>query len=175
MISAIVLSPSLRAGSKVERASEAVARSLGTLVRAAVDGFLRDVAIVGPPSDNLAELAEYAGCDFVEARSAPDGLRVAIARMRAEILLVLEGGYAPQNGFADEAGDLLLEPGDFRGALLRLAPDSLATRLAPALSPPVGVLAARHGATKAAPRDLADLIRRLKIRRALRVRAQRLI
>ena len=175
MISAIVLSPSLRAGRKVERAPEAPARSLATLVRPAVDGFLRDVAIVGPPHDHLAELAEYAGCAFIEAGSPHDGLRLAIGGMRADILLVLEGGYAPQIGFADEAGDLLLEPGAFRGALLRLAPESLATRLAPGLSPPVGVLASRHAAAKAEPRDFADLIRRLKIRRTLHVRAQRLI
>jgi hypothetical protein len=96
-------------------------------------------------------------------------------QMRAEILFVLEGGYAPPHGFADEAGDLLLEPGAFRGALLRLAPDSFATRLAPALSPPVGVLALRQAAATAAPSDLADLVRRLKIRRTLNVRAQRLI
>ncbi|WP_294534943.1 transposase [uncultured Rhodoblastus sp.] len=175
MISAIVLSPSLRAASPVARAGEAVARSLAMLVRLAVDGFLRDVAIVGPAGFDLAELAEHAGCAFIETASARDGLRLAIERARAEILLVLEGGFAPQSGFADEAGDLLLEPGAFRGALLRLAPNSLATRLAPALSPPVGALAGRQASAKAAPKDLADLIRRLKIRRALNVRAQKLI
>jgi hypothetical protein len=175
MISTIVLSPSLRAGRPVERAPEAVARSLAALVRAAMDGFVRDVAIVGPPGEELSELADHAGCAFIEAASAQEGLPIAIGQMRAETLLVLEGGYAPQNGFADEAGDLLLAQEAFRGALLKLAPDSLATRLAPALSQPVGALVLRQAAAEAAPQDLADLIRRLKIRHALNVRAQKLI
>jgi hypothetical protein len=175
MISTIVLSPSLRAGRPVERATEAVARSLAALVRAAMDGFVRDAAIVGPPGEELAELADHAGCAFIEATSVQEGLPIAIGQMRAEVLLVLEGGYAPQNGFPDEAGDLLLEQEAFRGALLKLAPDSLATRLAPALSQPVGALVLRAAAVATAPQDFADLIRRLKIRRTLNVRAQRLI
>lgn len=175
MISVIVLSPSLRVGSLAERAPEAVARSLAALVRAAMDGFVRDVAIVGPAGDKLAELADHAGCAFIEAAFARDGLPIAIGQMRAEVVLVLEGGYAPQNGFDDEAADLMLDSGAFRGALLRHAPNSLATRLAPALSQPVGVLTLRQAATAAKPQDLADLIRRLKIRRTLNVRAQKLI
>ncbi len=175
MISAIVLSPSLRAGQTVDRASEAVARSLGALVRAAVDGVLRDVAIIGPAGDDLATLADHAGCAFVEAASAQTGLALAVGRMRSEIVFVLEGGYAPSSGFTEEAGDLLLQPGDFRGALLRLAPDALLTRLAPGLARPVGALVPRKALTDAAARDLADLIRRLNIRRSLNVRAQKII
>jgi hypothetical protein len=175
MISAIVLSPSLRAGQTVDRASEAVARSLGALVRAAVDGVLRDVAIVGPAGDDLASLADHAGCGFVEAASAQAGLALAVGQMRTEIVFVLEGGYAPPNGFAEEASDLLLQSGDFHGILLRLAPDALLTRLAPGLARPVGALVPRKKLADAAPRDLADLIRRLKIRRSLNVRAQKII
>jgi hypothetical protein len=165
MISALVLSPSLRAGQPLPRASEAVARSLGALVRAAVEGVLRDVAT----------LADHAGCAFVETDCARDGLSRAVAQMRANILLVLEGGYAPPSGFAEEVGDLLLDAANFRGALLRVAPDSLVTRLAPGLARPVGALALRHDIRSAAPRDLADLIRRLKIRRAMTVRAQKMV
>ncbi len=175
MISAIVLSPSLRAGQTVDRASEAVARSLGALVRAAVDGVLRDVAIIGPAGDHLASLADHAGCAFVEAASAQTGLALAVGQMRTEIVFLLEGGYAPQSGFTEEAGDLLLQRSDFHGVLLRLAPDALMTRLAPGLARPVGALVPRKALADATPRDLSDLIRRLKIRRALNVRAQKII
>src|SRR5271157_1461649 len=105
MISALVLSPSLRARQPLPRASEAVARSLRALVRAAVEGVLRDVAIIGPGGDDLAVLADHAGCAFVETGSTKDGLTRAVAQMRANILFVLEGGYAPPSGFAEEVGD----------------------------------------------------------------------
>ena len=175
MISALVLSPSLRAGQPLPRASEAVARSLGALVRAAVEGVLRDVAIVGPGGDDLAVLADHAGCAFVETDSAKDGLARGVAQMRANILFVLEGGYAPPSGFTEEVGDLLLDAANFRGALLRVAPDTLVTRLAPGLARPVGALALRNDIRSAAPRDLYDLIRRLKIRRTMTVRAQQVV
>jgi hypothetical protein len=174
MISALVLSPSLRAAQPLPRAQEAVARSLGALVRAAVDGVLRDVVIVGPGGDDLAMLADHAGCAFVETGSTKEGLARAVGQMRANILFVLEGGYAPPNGFTDEVGDLLLAA-NFRGVLLRVAPDTLVTRLAPELARPVGALALRNDIRSAAPRDLDDLIRRLKIRRAMSVRAQQVV
>ncbi len=119
MISALVLSPSLSAAQPHPRASEAVARSLGALVRAAVEGVLRDVTIIGPSGDDLAALADHAGCAFVETDSTKDGLVRAVTQMRANILLVLEGGYAPPSGFAQEVSDLLLDT-NFRGALLRV-------------------------------------------------------
>jgi len=171
MISAVVLSPSLRAH---PRASEAVARSLAALVRSAVEGVLRDVAIVGPGGDDLAALADHAGCAFIETGSTKDGLSSAVAQMRASILFVLEGGYAPPSGFAQEVSDLLLDT-NFRGALLRVTPDTLVTRIAPGLARPVGALALRNDIRSAAPRDLADLIRRLKIRRAMTARAQQVV
>jgi hypothetical protein len=174
MISALVLSPSLVAGKSAPRASEAVARSLSALVRAAVEGILRDVAIAGPEGEDLAVLADHAGCDFIEASSAQQGLSRGLARMRGEIAFIVEGGYAPPSGFAEEASDILREA-DFCGALLRRAPHSLATRLAPGLARPVGALVFRSTLNGAAPRDLADVIRRAKIRRAFNVRAQKLV
>jgi hypothetical protein len=174
MLSALVLSPSLRAAAPEPRASEAVARSLNALVRVAVEGVLRDVAIVGPDGD-LAELADAAGCAFIQTRSAQDGLARGAAQMRSEIGFVLEGGYAPQSGFAEEAGEFLLDPDHIRGALLRRAPHSVATRFFPGLALPVGAIAARSAIDASAPRDLADLVRRLKIRRTLTVRAQRVV
>jgi hypothetical protein len=175
MISAVVLSPSFRAGQNVARSPEAVGRSLGALVRVVVEGVLRDVTIVGPATDNLATLADEAGCALIEASSAKEGFSRVLAQVRTEIVFVLEGGYAPPSGFAEEAGDLLPDLERSGGAILRLSPDTLLTRLAPGLARPVGALAFRAPLRNIQPRDLPDIIRRLKIRRALNVRAQRMI
>jgi hypothetical protein len=175
MISAVVLSPSLHARQSFTRPSEAVARSLGALVRAVVEGLLRDVTIIGPASDNLAALADEAGCALVEAPSAGQGLALALAQVRTDIVFTLEGGYGPPSAFAEEAGDLLPDLATAGGAILRLAPDSLLTRLAPGLARPVGALVFRAPLRAIQPRDLPDIVRRLKIRRAFNVTARRLM
>jgi hypothetical protein len=175
MISAVVLSPSLRATPSFSRPPEAIARSLGALVRAVVEGVLRDVTIIGPATDNLAPLADEAGCALVEAPSAGEGLAQALAQVRTEIIFVLEGGYGPPSTFTEEAGDLLPEIESSGGAILRLAPDNLLTRLAPSLARPVGALVFRAPLRAIQPRDLPDIVQRLKIRRAFNVTAQRLM
>ena len=169
MISAIILSPSLDA--PAPRASEALARSLSALVRAAVEGVLRDVTIVGTVGDQLPQIADAAGCAFIETAAARDGLAKALAQVRSDMVFVLAGGYALPGGFAQEASDLLLEAGLFRGALLRPAPTTFLTRLFPSLARPVGALAPRSLLQTAAPRDLGDLIRALKTRRGMAIRA----
>ncbi|MCI4677075.1 transposase [Rhodoblastus acidophilus] len=174
MVTVIVLSPSLDATAPVQRAAEAVARSLCALVRASVEGIVRDALIIGPAEDQLAEIADEAGCSYIEASSAQEGFARAVAQSRSDIAFVLEGGYAPQQGFVEEAGDLLHDAG-FRGALLRRSPDSLMTWLAPSLARPVGAFAARDDLRGAAPRDLAELIRRLKIRHTLTARAHKIL
>lgn len=175
MVTAVVLSPSLGAAAPDERAAEAVARSLCALVRATIEGVVREAVIVGPAEEGLAEIADHAGCDLIEAASAAEGLARAIARARGEIAFVLKGGFAPQSGFVEEAGDLLLAADAFRGALLRRAPDSLLTRLAPQLAEPVGFFAGCAAIRAAAPGDLNQMIRRLKIRRTLESRALKVV
>lgn len=180
MISALVLSPSLRAGQAHPRAAEAVARSLNALVRAAIEGILRDVAIAGPREDDLGPLADHAGCDWIETGSARQAFALAAARMRTDYVFVLEGGFAPASGFAEEIGEIHLDPASFRGVLLRCEPENFLSRLAPALARPVGALVSIAELRAAAPRDLADLIRRPRnrrptIRRALAVRAHRVV
>jgi hypothetical protein len=174
MVTAIVLSPSLDAPAPAERAAEAVARSLAALVRASVEGLVREALIVGAAEDRLTEVADHAGCGFVEAPSLRQGLPRALALARGDIAFVLEGGYAPLTGFVEEAGDLLRAPG-FRGALLRRAPDTIMTRFAPSLARAVGAFAPRERLRGDPPRNLDELIRRLKIRRALVVRAQKIV
>jgi hypothetical protein len=172
MVTAIILSPSLSA--PAGRAPEAVARSLASLVRASIEGIVREALIVGPSGDMLAEIADQAGCAHVEASSVKEGLARALAQARGEIVFVLEGGYAPLPGFVEEAGDLL-RAGSFRGATLRRAPHTMMTRLAPSLARAVGAFAPRRAFQGEAPRSLDALVRRLKIRQTLNIRAQKIV
>jgi len=173
MISAVLLSPTLAAAAPDPRAAEALARSLGSLVRATMEGVVRDAALIGPAADDLAGVADYAGCAYIEADTLSEGLAGALSQTRGDVIFALQGGYAPQNGFIEEAGDLLLEGAAFSGALLRRAPYNLATRLAPNLARPVGLLAHRSALRGAQPRDFDALIRHAKPARTLRVRAFR--
>src|SRR6266700_4108337 len=96
MFSAIILSPSLGGAGSVAQvlegyASEALVRSLASLVRAAVVGVLRDVTIVGAADDGLAHIADHAGCAFVEAADAQVGLAKALASSRLPLIFALEG------------------------------------------------------------------------------------
>jgi hypothetical protein len=174
MVMAVVLSPSLFGPAPASRAAEAVARSLCALVRATVEGVVREAVIVGALEDNLGDVADHAGCALIETPSTAEGLARAVAQSRSEIAFVLKGGFVPQTGFVEEAGELLLDAG-FRGALLRRTPDTLMTRLAPDLAEPVGVFTGCAQLREAAPQDLKQLIRRLKIRRTLASRAQKVV
>ncbi len=91
-------------------------------MRATVEGVLREVVIVGSVEDELAEIADHAGCALIETRTAAEGLARAAAQTRSQIAFVLKGGFTPQSGFVEEAGDLLLDGADFRGALLGARP-----------------------------------------------------
>ncbi|MBB4197773.1 hypothetical protein CCR94_11885 [Rhodoblastus sphagnicola] len=175
MISVVLLSPSLRAAAPDPRAAEALARSLGALVRATVEGVVRDAALIGPAGEDLAAIADYAGCAYAEAQNLGEGLAGALSETRGDIVFVFEGGYAPQTGFIEEASDLLLEGANFSGALLRRAPHTLATRLAPNLARPVGLLAQRVALRGARARDLDALIRHVRPSRTLNVRAVRTV
>jgi hypothetical protein len=174
MISAVLLSPSLGV-SPNPRAAEALARSLGSLVRATMEGLVRDAALIGPASDDLAGVADYAGCAYVETATLAEGFPRAMSETRGEIVFVLEGGYATPGGFIEEASDLLLEGAGFSGALLRRAPYNLATRFAPGLAQPVGLLAQRAVLRGTQPLDLNALIRAVKPSRTLQAQAIRTI
>lgn len=174
MISALLLSPSLGAAPN-PRAAEALARSLGSLVRATMEGVVRDAALIGRADDDLAGVADYAGCAYVEAATLAEGFARALSETRGEIVFVLEGGYATPTGFIEEASDLLLEGATFSGALLRRAPYNLATRFAPSLAQPVGLLAQRAALRGAQPSDLAALIRATKPSRTLNSMAIRTV
>jgi hypothetical protein len=175
MVMAVVLSPSLFAAAPASRAAEAVARSLCALVRAAVEGVVRDAIIIGKADDQLGEIANEAGCGLIEAPTAAEGFARAVAQSRSEIAFVLKGGFIPQNGFIEEASDLLLGAAAFRGARLLREPDNLLTRIAPGLAEPVGAFVLCSALRAAAPRDIKELILRAKIRQTLHVRAQKVV
>ena len=96
MVMAVVLSPSLGAAAPASRAAEAVARSLCALVRATVEGVVREAVIVGSVEDELAEIADHAGCGLIETRTAAEGLARAAAQSRSQIAFVLKGGSFPR-------------------------------------------------------------------------------
>jgi hypothetical protein len=175
MVMAVVLSPSLGAASPEPRAAEAVARSLGSLVRATVEGVVREAIIIGSAQDDLGPIAHHAGCALVETNSFNQGLLEAVARSRSDVAFVLTGGFIPQIGFIEEASDFLLSAACAEGAAMRREPDSLLTRVAPGFAEPVGAFAPCAALRTAAPRDLKELIRRLRIRRVFRVRAHKVV
>lgn len=174
MVTAIVLSPSYGAPSPHPRAAEAVARSLGALVRGSVEGILREAIIVGPAADELEKIADHAGCGCLIAPDARQALAGALDLARCDMVFALQGGYGPQASFVEETGDLLLNAG-FSGALLRRWPEHFLSRLAPGLSRPVGAIASREKLRRAAGRDFVSALRRLRLRQTLSAHAYRLV
>jgi len=71
---------------------EGVARTLSSLVGAAVEGVVREVIICDRgSSDHTARVADHAGCVWLEAADIADG----IGRARGDWLLLLEPGARP--------------------------------------------------------------------------------
>lgn len=77
---------------------EPLARTLATLVPAAVEGLVRDVIVCDRQStDHTHKVADHAGCVFV----AGGDLAAAIRRARAEWILFLEPGARMIDGWMD--------------------------------------------------------------------------
>ena len=141
---------------------EAAARSLGSLVEACVQGLVADAALVGAPDCGLERIADEAGCALVKTARAGDGLAEALAMARRDHILLLLAGYAVERGFVEEIEDLFAYDDRGRARILRLAPHSLLTRLAPNLSRPVGLIAAKSALAEAGAADLSRLARKLR-------------
>lgn len=141
---------------------DAVARSLGSLVDACVQGLVADAALVGPPERGLGVIADDAGCALVEASRAEDGLREALMIARHDDILLLLAGYAPERGFVDEIHDAIVYGGRATTLTLRAAPNSFITRLAPRLAAPVGLIARKTALREAKSADLETLAKKLK-------------
>jgi hypothetical protein len=176
MLSAIILAfeipPSRTPRATEEAKREAIARTLGSLVESCVAGVLADAVLVGPPDSGLGAIAEEAGCGLVEAVDARSGLARALPGLRYPHVFVLRAGHAPERGFVDEMRDILAFGERDRARVLRAAPHSLLTRLAPGLAEPVGLLARRQDFGAAG--DVAALAKRLRAAE-LTTRARRTI
>lgn len=159
MLTAILLAYD---GSEQPLRRDAVARSLGSLVESCVQGLVADAVLVGAPRRGLDQVADDAGCALVETDTADEGLAQALDIARRDQIFLLLGGNAVEPGFVDEVNDALVYNARDRGLLLRAAPASLMTRLAPKLAEPVGIIAAKSALRAAASADLRRLSRSLR-------------
>ncbi len=141
---------------------DAVARSLASLVDACVQGLVADAVVAGAPGGGLDRVADEAGCALVEAETTTEGLAQALSVARREGVLALNAGYAVERGFIDEVNDALAYGAGERAYVLRAAPSSLLTRLAPRLAPPVGIIARKSAMRSAASADFKHLAKRLR-------------
>jgi hypothetical protein len=162
MLSAIILAFDPAPQAALERADagrrEAIVRTLTSLVDACVAGLVADAVLIGPPDSGLGAIADEAGCGLIEAVDARSGLTRALPGLRHPDVLVLTAGHALERGFVDEVRDQL----SFgkRALVLRAAPSSFLTRLAPWLAEPVGLIARREDFGAAG--NVAALARRLR-------------
>ena len=160
MLSAIVICPS-------GAATTAIARTLASLVPAAINGLVRDVVLCAAQSAAIAQLVDHAGCGL--ATNVPD----AIAFSRQDWLLLISAGFAPTAGFIDEAGDFLLQGMGI--AVLRQLPDGLWTRLFPDAAAITAILVQRRAIAANSRDDLATLARNAKPHHTLKARARRVV
>jgi len=140
---------------------DAVARSLASLVESCVQGLVADAVLVGAPARGLDRIADDAGCALVENPDAGEGLDEALKLARRDEILLLLAGHALERGFIDEVQDLFAYGDHSRPLILRVAPHSLPTRLAPRLATPVGIIARKKLLRDAAPADLKRLAKKL--------------
>ncbi len=163
MLSAIVLAfPPFGAPSDAPLRRERVSRSLSSLVEACVHGLVADAILVGPAELSLEKLADEAGCTLIETRDAKEGLFAALKAARHPHVFLLTAGHAVERSFIEEVGDLFAYGDMTRARLLRAAPNSLLTRLAPGLAEPVGIVVRRAEAASVGASDVKSLSRRTR-------------
>lgn len=141
---------------------EAVARSLGSLVESCVQGVIADAVVLAAPERGLDGIADEAGCALIETPRAADGVAQALKAARRDHILLLQAGFAVERGFAEETQDLFAYGESDRPRALRLAPDSLLTRLAPGRARAVGLIAPKSALAAAASADFARLANKLR-------------
>jgi hypothetical protein len=141
---------------------EAVARSLASLIESCVQGLVADAVVLASPDRGLDGIADEAGCELIEAPRAVDGVAQALKAARRDHILLLQAGFAVERGFAEEAQDLFAYGDSDRARALRMAPDSLLTRLAPGRARAVGLIATKSALTGAESADFARLARKLR-------------
>lgn len=156
--------------------AEALVRTLASLVRANVEGLLRDVVIAGPEGHGLGLIADHAGCGLIEAGTEPVWLRRALEAARGPNLLLLRSGHAPEPGFIEEVADLVSGGGGnsmLRPARLHANPEAFPERLFPRLAPLAGLIAPRDLCLGAPSGRFDILVRHVGKAKVLRSRARR--
>jgi hypothetical protein len=163
---------------------ETLARTLGSLIGAKVDGLLRDVAIAGPTGRDLATIADHAGCGVIEAGCEVDWLRLAIEAAHGPDIFMLRSGRAPEAGFIEEAGDFLRmrifsNKGSLRSerslaARLRGVPENFLERIFPELAPLAGLISPRDLCLRAPAGRFGALANFIDPATTLRTRARRI-
>jgi hypothetical protein len=143
---------------------ERIVRSLSSLIEGCVQGLFADAALAGPAGAGLDRIADEAGCQLVEAIEPREALAKALALTRCADVFLLRAGYAVERSFIEEARDVLAFDALAAGgsAVLRAAPTTLLTRLAPGLAEPVGLLARKETLAGAGLGELPGLARRLR-------------
>ncbi len=162
MLSVILLGYEIRGADGGSRRNELVLRSLASLVEGAVDGLIADVALVGPSGAGFGKIADEAGCVLVENDAPAKAAAEALTGTRQSNVFFFLAGHAIDRGFIEEARDAIAFGGLRAARVLRAAPDSLLTRLAPSLARPVGLLARKESIIAAEATDLTKLARRLR-------------
>jgi hypothetical protein len=164
MLSAIILAFDRPGAAPSDAAAqrERTARSLASLVDACVQGLIADATVVGPPQLGLDKVADEAGSGVIETLDARAGLTEALQAARYPHVFALAAGHAVERGFVEEVADLLAYGDLGRAHLLRAAPDSFITRLAPGLAAPVGIVAIKSAAIAARAADIAALAKKLR-------------
>ncbi|MFN3889105.1 MAG: transposase [Beijerinckiaceae bacterium] len=151
MFSALVL---VQHGANGAPSSEAIVRTLASLVPAAIEGIVRDVALAAQSqSDDLSRIADHAGCEHVQA-DADKLIAAGLATLKEPRVLVLRAGRVPEHGFIGELADFAAYRAQQAGVLLD-APDSFLTRVVPRLARASGVVAPRDALTGARPDVIA--------------------
>ena len=131
MLSVILLGYEVQRPEGGSRRDELVLRSLASLVEGAVDGLVADVVLVGPASAGFGKIADEAGCALVENDTPAKGVAEALAEARQSNVFFFLAGHAIDRGFIEEARDAIAFGGLKAARVLRAAPESLLTRLAP--------------------------------------------
>jgi hypothetical protein len=168
MLSVVVAVLNARGASPLS--AEAVVRTLSALVPAVIEGVLRDVTLAAPSGHpEMRKIADHAGCELVEGEGA-ELLRMGVESARGPNIFLLRAGRAPESGFAEEISDALGRTE--RSALLREAPMSPLTRIAPGFAPLAGLMAQRDRLLAVSGGTLGAYARAVKPAITLRTRAR---
>jgi hypothetical protein len=164
MLSLILLCHAREPADPAALLRERAARSLASLVEASIAGVIADATLVAAPAPSLADIADEAGGQLVVGTEPSAAFEQALAEARQTDVLLLSAGFCVDRGFVDEAADVAAFGGLKTARMLKVQPESLLTRLAPSLAPPVGLLARKTAISETGAAEIARLARLLRAR-----------